>query len=179
MPRALSAFIEAEDVGVAASGGVKNDIVNPSGDTGRGFGNVPFARDEFAARNIVAYFNLDLAQIRAFGLGKVVEDMLIALALFKIRRFLETGLRLRTACDLDPVDNDQPKTTRPNGFVIPTMAALAEALPGLIAAAANENRFAEPRITKVVWAPEKESRGKGRRRSRADDQAPPSDDGQE
>src|SRR5690625_5074021 len=37
LPRALSAFIEAEEVRVAASGGVKNDHVNPSGDTGRGF----------------------------------------------------------------------------------------------------------------------------------------------
>ena len=101
LPRVLSAFIEAEGVGVAASGGVKNDTVNPSGDTAKGFGNVPFARDEYVANRIVAYFNLDLAQIRGFGLGGRVERLLIALALFKIRRFLEVGLRLRTACDLE------------------------------------------------------------------------------
>ena len=47
--RALSAFIEASGVNVAASGGVKNDHVNPSGDTKSGFGNVPFSRDEFVA----------------------------------------------------------------------------------------------------------------------------------
>src|SRR3546814_4294668 len=47
LPRALSAFIEAKDSKVAASGGVKNDAVNPSGDTAKGFGNVPFSRDEF------------------------------------------------------------------------------------------------------------------------------------
>ena len=47
--RALSAFIEASGVRVAASGGVKNDHVNPSGEAKDGFGNVPFARDEFTA----------------------------------------------------------------------------------------------------------------------------------
>ncbi|HQU17350.1 MAG TPA: type I-U CRISPR-associated RAMP protein Csb1/Cas7u, partial [Gammaproteobacteria bacterium] len=46
LPRALSAFIEARDSKVASSGGVKNDSVNLSGDTSKGFGNVPFARDE-------------------------------------------------------------------------------------------------------------------------------------
>ncbi|MGH7446055.1 MAG: type I-G CRISPR-associated RAMP protein Csb1/Cas7g, partial [Longimicrobiales bacterium] len=88
LPRCLSAFIEAEDVQVAASGGVKNDRVNPSGDTGAGFGNVPFARDEYVAPRIRAYFNLDLAQIRAFGMGTEVEHLLIALALYKVARFL-------------------------------------------------------------------------------------------
>lgn len=48
LPRSLSAFVEAKDVKVAASGGVKNDAVNPSGDTNKGFGNVPFSRDEYS-----------------------------------------------------------------------------------------------------------------------------------
>ena len=39
--RALSAFVEADNVQVAPSGGVKNDHVNPSGVTKDGFGNVP------------------------------------------------------------------------------------------------------------------------------------------
>lgn len=49
LPRALSAFIEAEDVKVAPSGGVKVDTVDPGGDTSKGFGNVPYARDEYVA----------------------------------------------------------------------------------------------------------------------------------
>ena len=36
LPRALSAFIEASGVRRAQSGGVKNDHINPSGDTARG-----------------------------------------------------------------------------------------------------------------------------------------------
>ena len=78
--RALSAFIEASGVRVAASGGVKNDHVNPSGVTKEGFGNVPFARDEFTAERISCHINLDLAQIRGYGLGTPVERFLVAQA---------------------------------------------------------------------------------------------------
>lgn len=98
--RALSAFIEASGISEAASGGVKNDHVNPSGDTKSGFGNVPFARDEYVAEKIHLYVNLDLAQIRGYGLGDKVERLLILLALYKVRKLLDGDLRLRTACDL-------------------------------------------------------------------------------
>ncbi len=148
LPRALSAFIEAEHVRVAASGGVKNDSVNPSGDTSRGFGNVPFARDEYVSPKITAYFNLDLAQLRGYGLGESTTDMLTALALFKIRRFLETGLRLRTACDLDV---DSIAVTRPDGFELPELNALEAALPELIGAARKQGVFAEPPVTEVTY----------------------------
>lgn len=49
LPRALSGFIEASSVKTATRGGVKNDGVNPSGDTSKGFGSVPFVRDEFVS----------------------------------------------------------------------------------------------------------------------------------
>jgi len=149
LPRALSSFIEAEGVDVAQSGGVKNDYVNPSGDTSRGFGNVPYSRDEYTAARITAYFNLDLAQIRAFGLGNAVERLLIGLALYKIRRFLDEGLRLRTACDLDLVELC---VTRPDGFDVPSRSTLEAELPGLISAVAAEKRFANPPVTTVTWS---------------------------
>jgi CRISPR-associated protein Csb1 len=130
LPRALSSFIEAEAVKEAQNGGVKNDHVNPSGDTSKGFGNVPFARSEFTSPKIVAYFNLDLAQIRAFGLGNAVTRLLIALALFKIRALLHSGLRLRTACDLE-VKDSRIIIKRPTGFVLPSLAELEAILPSL------------------------------------------------
>lgn len=148
LPRALSGFIEAEDVRVAASGGVKNDSVNPRGETAKGFGNVPFGRDEYVAPRITAYFNLDLAQIRGFGLGQAVTDMLTALALYKIRRFLDDGLRLRTACDLDCAGL---AVTRPSGFELPEREALEAALPELIEAVSAEGRFNDPRVTTVTY----------------------------
>lgn len=98
--RILSAFIEADDVNVAASGGVKNDHVHPSGDTKAGFGNVPFSRDEYTAGAITLYVNLDLALLRGYGLGDAVERLLILLALYKLRTLIGEGMRLRTACDL-------------------------------------------------------------------------------
>jgi CRISPR-associated protein Csb1 len=148
LPRALSAFIEAERVRPASSGGVKNDSVDPSGDTSKGFGNVPFSRDEFTAETIVAYFNLDLAQIRAFGLGAEAEKLLIALALFKVRSFLDRGLRLRTACDLDLVTLE---VTRPGTFTVPELANLEAELPVLIAAVAAKGQFSNPPVTSVSW----------------------------
>ena len=148
LPRSLSAFIEAEDARRAASGGVKNDSVDPSGDTARGFGNVPFARDEWVAAKITAYFNLDLRQIRAFGLGAGVERLLILLALFKIRKFLVEGLRLRTACDLD-VQSTQVK--RPGGFELPGLDQLEAELPGLIRDADSRGLFGENPVLTVTY----------------------------
>jgi CRISPR-associated protein Csb1 len=147
LERALSAFIEAADVKVAASGGVKKDHVDPQGDAKAGFGHVPFQRDEFTAKSICAYFSLDLDQIRGYGLGSEVERMLVGLALFKIASFLESPMRLRTACDLEPVEVN---VRRPTGYALPTLDALRAAMPGLIAAC--KERFAsETGVTTVAY----------------------------
>lgn len=155
LPRVLSAFIEAANVSIASSGGAKIDYVDPSGkDDGgsaeTGYGNVPFSRDEYTG-DITAYFNLDLAQIRAFGLCKNVEELLIALALFKIQKFLAVGLRLRTACDLT-LDNNpsndtskdtskNPRVTQPEGFALPSLDQIEKTLPKLIETVRNEGKF--------------------------------------
>ncbi len=144
LPRALSAFIEASQSKVAASGGVKNDSVNPSGDTSKGFGNVPFAREEFVSPDINAYFNLDLAQLRGYGLSNAVYELLVALALYKVRAFLESGLRLRTACDLECEGVD---VQRPQGFELPTLTDIEQALPGLIQAAGQDANFEQTTVT--------------------------------
>lgn len=130
--RALSAFIEATGVNVAASGGVKNDHVNPSGDTKTGFGNVPFARDEYVADRIDCHINLDLAQIRGFGLSQDAEQLLVMLALYRVRKLLDGDLRLRTACDLEPVDRDNIVATRPVEWKLPALAEIESALKGSI-----------------------------------------------
>jgi len=147
--RALSAFIEAEGVQVAASGGVKNDHVNPGGDTSKGFGNVPFHREEYTAETITAYFNLDLGQIRGYGLGEEVERMLVLLALYKIRALLDGDLRLRTACDLTLADGDASiMADSPSGFALPTLEALEKELPAAIAACGDQMAG----VTTVVYS---------------------------
>lgn len=135
--RALSAFIEATGTRIAASGGVKNDHVNPSGDTKSGFGNVPFSRDEFTAESITCYFNIDLAQLRGYGLGEAATTLLTLLSLYKIRRLLDGDLRLRTACDLMP-ECDTIVADRPSGFALPAATELEAALTPAIAACAND-----------------------------------------
>jgi CRISPR-associated protein Csb1 len=121
--RALSAFIEANNACVAASGGVKNDHVNPGGETKKGFGNVPFARDEFTADRIVLHVNFDLTQVRGYGLGAETERLLVLLGLHRLRKLIDGDMRLRTACDLEPKTRD-PEATRPLGFVLPTLSDL-------------------------------------------------------
>lgn len=134
LQRLLSAFIESENVNTVASGGVKLDVVDPKGDPKPMFGNVPFARTEFVAEKTCAFFNLDLATMRGYGLGDAAEKLLIALSLFKILRFLNTGLRLRTACDLDL---EKLTVTRPKNLSIENsntlLAEIENALPNLIA----------------------------------------------
>ena len=146
LPRALSAFIEADRVTVAPSGGVKFNRVDPT--LKEGEGNVPFARDEYVAKEITAYFNLDLRQVRAFGLGADVERLLTLLALFKIRKFLAVGLRLRTACDLDAAG---VAVTRPDGFDLPALDEIESALPELIEAVGSQGLFGESRVLTVRY----------------------------
>ena len=148
LPRSLSAFVEAEGAKRAVSGGVKNDAVDPKGDTARGFGNVPFARDEWTAERITAYFNLDLRQIRAYGLGGDAERLLVLLALFKIRKFLAEGPRFRTACDLDVVD---VTVTRPSGFSLPELAAVEAEIPALVERIGAAGLFGDNRVLTVTY----------------------------
>jgi CRISPR-associated protein Csb1 len=162
LPRALTAFIEAGDVTTVASGGVKNDSVNPSGDTAKGFGNVPFHREEFTG-NITVFFNLDLALIRGFGLGAEAEALLVTIALFKIRRFLRDGLRLRTACDLD-LDGELV-VQRPSAFSLPPLTELEAVLPGLIVRAFGDD--AKTRFTTVTFE-EGKTKDKGNKIEKAE-----------
>jgi CRISPR-associated protein Csb1 len=131
LPRAISSFVEAENVATAASGGVKNDHVDPSGDTAKGFGNVPFHREEFTAESITAFFSVDLQQIRSYGLCDDATHLLIVLALFKIRSLLDGDMRLRTACDFEPV-SEKIVARNPGGYALPTMDVLSIELKAAI-----------------------------------------------
>jgi len=52
-----------------------------------------------------------------------VEDLLIVIAIWKIQRFLERGLRLRTACDLEYIEMT---VKRPDGFKLPDHKELTQ-----------------------------------------------------
>ncbi|MBP8810145.1 MAG: type I-U CRISPR-associated protein Cas7 [Kofleriaceae bacterium] len=165
LPRLVSGFVEAANTKDVDSGGVKNDRVNPSPPDGEnaaaGYGNVPFHRSEFTAERITGFFSIDLSQLRSYGLGEDAERLLFALSLWKILRMLETGMRLRTACDLEVAEI---VVTRPAGFALPGRAELEAALPGLIAAVAQRKLFAEPAVTAANYSqnakPEAKTKGK-------------------
>jgi CRISPR-associated protein Csb1 len=101
--RAVTSFIEACGVKPAVSGGVKRDVVineAKGGATAEGYGTVPHHRVEYTAQKITAYFTIDHAQLRSYGLSTPATALLEALADFEIAALLDRGLRLRTRCDL-------------------------------------------------------------------------------
>jgi CRISPR-associated protein Csb1 len=156
LPRALSGFIEAEDVREAASGGVKNNPLDPTGKIRARnydkdvYGNVPYSRIEYTARRIAAYFNFDLALLNGYGLDAEARELLIALGLYKIRLFISTGLRLRTACDLDLTPNLEIKVTSPKDFILPTEEELLKKVKEGIMACAEKKLFAQPPVTELT-----------------------------
>jgi CRISPR-associated protein Csb1 len=101
--RAVTSFIEASGVRPAVSGGVKRDVVineAKGGATAEGYGTVPHHRVEYTADRITAYFTVDHAQFRSYGLPEPATALLEALADFEVGTLLDRGLRLRTRCDL-------------------------------------------------------------------------------
>ncbi len=163
LTRLLSGFIEAHDIELVASGGVKNDRLDPSGKAytierdGKakggaeaGFGNVPYARTEYTAKRIIASFSIDIALLRSYGLGASAERLLIALALWKIRTFLDRGMRLRTACDLAVAANGL-RVTRPSGTMLPQLAELENQIARERDACAGAALFVAPPVTEVAF----------------------------
>lgn len=154
-PRAVTGFIEATDVEQVLSGGVKNSPVDPKGELQvaeaaageKGvYSNVPYTRIEYTAREIKAYFNIDLSLIRGYGLGAPAENLLIAISLLKVRRFLDSQLRLRTACDLTLAS--EVKVTAPQEYQAPdSNELLAEVKRGVKEC---KQLFAEPAVTVVT-----------------------------
>lgn len=144
MTRSLGAFIEATNVSPAVSGGVKLDHLDPKGGEGgasEGFGHIPYSRTEYTAESIKAYFNIDLALIKSYKLGSTANEFLVTFALWKIRCFLQSGLRLRTACnfkvkgDLNVIEPDSEK--------IPDIQNLETDLKKWIKKCRNEELFAK------------------------------------
>lgn len=110
--RAVTSFVEAYDVRPAVSGGVKRDSVNNQIEkdkekklgTAEGYGSVPHHRMEYTAGSMKAYFAVDRMQLRSYGLSESATALLEAIIDFEIGSLLDSGLRFRTACDLEVVD---------------------------------------------------------------------------
>lgn len=156
--RALTSCVEAHDVFRAESGGVKKDHVRHaidegSGGSSEGYGSVPFARTEWTARDIVAYFVLDRAQLNSYGLGDGGAGLLESIALWEIRALLDDGLRLRTACDLEPAPGPIVDS---GGTPLPSLDELSEQVRRGIGDCADLLEGAD--VMEVVWSGGKKSK---------------------
>ncbi len=133
--RAITAFIEARDVREAHGGGVKKDSVHIGADSkaGRGaadgYGMIPFDRLEWTAREILLCVDLDLAQIASYGLPETATMLLADIARLQLRRLLDGGLRLRTACDLVVQDDE---IVAHDGTQLPTREELEQRVSAAI-----------------------------------------------
>lgn len=154
-PRAITGFIEATGVEKVISGGVKNSPIDPTGAlqvaeaeaSEKGvYSNVPYSRIEYTAKEIWAYFNVDLSLIRGYRLPEAAAKLLISMALLKISRFLSAHLRLRTACDFQL--NGAVISLKPEGFSLPEEADLLKGVKAGIAEC--KSLFADPVVTELT-----------------------------
>jgi CRISPR-associated protein Csb1 len=123
----------------AVSGGVKRDVVineAKDGATAEGFGTVPHHRVEYTADKITAYFTVDHAQFRSYGLSEPATALLEALTDFEIATLLDHGLRLRTRCDLvvKEVRGSRPDAAEAGQRIAELAAACADNLGGITTA---------------------------------------------
>jgi CRISPR-associated protein Csb1 len=152
--RAISAVIEARDVQRAVSGGrksdrVRHDVKDDSRATAEGYGSVPFHRTEWTAKTIVASFVVDAELLRSYGLPEPVTELLQTLALWEIRRFLASGLRLRTACDLEIVGEIRSR----HESVLPGLTELTSRITELIPQ--SRETFGDGAPLTVEWSGKK------------------------
>lgn len=104
IPRALTAHLEALGAGRVDRSGVKFDRLGKTTS-----GQPIFAVDDATAESIRATFVLDVSLIRSFGrkkgddtvgLSGSQQEFLVALALWKIKKLLESPFRFRSGCHL-------------------------------------------------------------------------------
>jgi len=125
-------------------------------DAEAGFGSIPFPRSDFTAPDIRVFFSFDLQLLRTLALGERGEQrqmgvttrtpkkrtlgerqgnltdeegFLVLWSLYKIERFLSSGLTLRSNCQFT---RGALKINEPNSFSWPTPEGLTSELSTLI-----------------------------------------------
>lgn len=150
LTRVLSGFTDAIGAHPADSGGAKHDHIDPTGKTdnkggsSQMYGHVPYPRRDYTAKRIMLYFSIDLALIRSYGLGDAAEQLLLTLAVWKIRRLTRHEIRFRSGCDLRAAGD--LKVTSPNYCELPGLEETEAALKGCIKRCRAESLFADENI---------------------------------
>ncbi len=146
--RATTAFIEAEDVREAHSGGVKTDdvrhkVTGTTGGAAEGYGMVPFHRVEYTAARIWLRTALDIGLLASYGLSATAVEILETVARWELASLASEQMRLRTACSFS-VESDLPESLSNPSRLAEKIAHLAEEC--------RELRDTET-VTEVVWNP--------------------------
>lgn len=146
--RAITAFIEAEDVREVHSGGVKTDDVRrrTSGTTGgsaEGYGMVPFHRVEYTAARTHMHVAMDVGLLQSYGLSRVATELLIAIARWELASLISRQMRLRTACSFR-LAGDPPTAFSDPSALAHDISKLASKCPEL--------EGSDP-VTEVAWNP--------------------------
>lgn len=152
LTRILSAFTDATGIRPAESGGVKNDHLDSTGKEGdkggssEGYGHVLYSRREYTAMSIKLYFSIDVALMRSYDLGEAAEELLLALAVWKIRMLTRSEIRFRTACDLRI--SDGLAVMSPAGYEMPDLEAAEADLKKCVARCNAESLFGDAVVVK-------------------------------
>jgi CRISPR-associated protein Csb1 len=141
IPRALTAHLEAFGAGRVDRSGVKFDRLGKTTS-----GQPIFAVDDATAESIRATFVFDVSLIRSFGrkknnqqlgLSDRQQELLVALALWKVEKLLEQPFRYRSGCHLRRV------SLQSEGEDVVLAAGIQDAI--------KKADFGEQRITDVFW----------------------------
>lgn len=141
IPRALTAHLEAFGAGRVDRSGVKFDRLGKTTS-----GQPIFAVDDATAESIRATFVLDVSLIRSFGrrkgeatlgLSREQQEFLVALALWKVQKLIESPFRFRSGCHL-------------RRTALKSLQQDVE-IEVNIKAAISAAGFGEQRVTEVFW----------------------------
>lgn len=146
--RAITAFIEAEDVREVHSGGVKTDDVRrrtagTKGGSAEGYGMVPFPRVEYTAARTTLHVAIDVGLLNSYGLSAEATQLLDTITRWELASLLSGQLRLRTACSFRLAEDPPDPFSDPSSLA-QEIAQLARQCPELEDADA---------VTEVVWNP--------------------------
>jgi len=168
IPRFITAHLEAFGASRVDRSGVKFDRLGKTTS-----GQPIFAVDDAVAQSIRATFILDVGLIRSFGrkdgkdnlgLGDQQKEFLVALALWKIQRLLDSAFRFRSGCHLALIENGLKAGNKSVKIDVDIKNAIQNA------------GFTEPHIMDVFWPREELYREGKEVQSRAEESEDESDE---
>lgn len=161
--RLIGGRIDAFNITPVVTGGVVKDPISASGKnfdlsaiiegkaeggderaSKSGAGNIIHYVEEFVAERIEGAFFIDDKLIAALPLEECTKSLLRSLACWKIYKFLQSDLRLRSNCILDVVGEPEVVGT------VPPLDELEQKIPNLISQCAEKGLFANPTVTKIA-----------------------------